>query len=139
VKKSRLICEYIVYTLVIFIQRISQSLRHAFEMSQQNVYVNGAGSRDVPRGDIGRLCNCGDGNCWREWSAVGLISIDLSLLKLIELLSWAASGPVTTGCYVYVGLKLESEFPVQDLKSGQGGLLQVCMEGIGLLFANTKV
>jgi len=37
------------------------------------------------------------------------------------------------------GLKLESEFPVQDLKSGQGGLLQVCMEGIGLLFANTKV
>ena len=40
---------------------------------------------------------------------------------------------------VCVGLKLESEFPVQDLKSGQGGLLQVCMEGIGLLFANTKV
>jgi len=36
------------------------------------------------------------------------------------------------------GLKLDSEFPVQDLKSGQGGLLQVCMEGIGLLFANSK-
>ena len=40
---------------------------------------------------------------------------------------------------ICLGLKLESEFPVQDLKSGQGGLLQVCMEGIGLLFANTKV
>jgi len=42
-------------------------------------------------------------------------------------------------CCPFAGLKLESEFPVQDLKSGQGGLLQVCMEGIGLLFANTKV
>ena len=43
------------------------------------------------------------------------------------------------GVFLCPGLKLESEFPVQDLKSGQGGLLQVCMEGIGLLFANTKV
>ena len=42
-------------------------------------------------------------------------------------------------CFCGAGLKLESEFPVQDLRSGQGGLLQVCMEGIGLLFANTKV
>lgn len=41
--------------------------------------------------------------------------------------------------YIVTGLKLDSEFPVQDLKTGQGGLLQVCMEGIGLLFANSKV
>lgn len=25
------------------------------------------------------------------------------------------------------------------MKSGEGGLLQVCMEGVGLLFANSKV
>lgn len=31
------------------------------------------------------------------------------------------------------------EFPVQDMKTGEGGLLQVCMEGVGLLFANSKV
>lgn len=37
------------------------------------------------------------------------------------------------------GPELGGEFPVQDLKSGQGGLLQVCMEGIGLLLANSKV
>jgi hypothetical protein len=37
------------------------------------------------------------------------------------------------------GQQLGGEFPVQDLKTGQGGLLQVCMEGIGLLFANNKV
>ncbi|XP_074660769.1 MAP kinase-activating death domain protein-like [Tubulanus polymorphus] len=34
--------------------------------------------------------------------------------------------------------ELGGEFPVQDIKTGQGGLLQVCMEGIGLLFANSK-
>ena len=35
--------------------------------------------------------------------------------------------------------ELGGEFPVQDLVTNQGGLLQVCMEGIGLLFANSKV
>jgi hypothetical protein len=35
--------------------------------------------------------------------------------------------------------ELGGEFPVQDMKTGQGGLLQVCMEGIGLLLANSKV
>ncbi|CAG0888292.1 unnamed protein product [Cyprideis torosa] len=36
------------------------------------------------------------------------------------------------------GQELGGEFPVQDLKTGEGGLLQVCMEGVGLLFANSK-
>ncbi|KAG1661537.1 MAP kinase-activating death domain protein [Nymphon striatum] len=35
--------------------------------------------------------------------------------------------------------ELGGEFPVQDMKTGEGGLLQVCMEGVGLLFANRKV
>ena len=38
-----------------------------------------------------------------------------------------------------LGPDLGGEFPIQDLKTGEGGLLQVCMEGIGLLFANSKV
>ena len=42
-------------------------------------------------------------------------------------------------CVLCLGRELGGEFPVQDLKSSQGGLLQVCMEGIGLLFANNKV
>ena len=37
------------------------------------------------------------------------------------------------------GMELGGEFPVQDLQSGEGGLLQVCMEGVGLLFASSKV
>ncbi|KAL0268470.1 UNVERIFIED_CONTAM: hypothetical protein PYX00_010400 [Menopon gallinae] len=35
--------------------------------------------------------------------------------------------------------ELGGEFPVQDLKTNEGGLLQVCMEGVGLLFANSKL
>lgn len=35
--------------------------------------------------------------------------------------------------------ELGGEFPVQDMATGEGGLLQVCLEGVGLLFANSKV
>lgn len=38
-----------------------------------------------------------------------------------------------------VNMELGGEFPVEDLNTGEGGLLQVCMEGVGLLFANSKV
>lgn len=34
---------------------------------------------------------------------------------------------------------LGGEFPVQDCTTGEGGLLQVCLEGVGLLFATSKV
>ena len=43
------------------------------------------------------------------------------------------------GAGVTPGLELGGEFPVQDMKTGEGGLLQVCMEGVGLLFATSKV
>ncbi|KAG9510561.1 MAP kinase-activating death domain protein [Fragariocoptes setiger] len=36
------------------------------------------------------------------------------------------------------GTELGGEFPVQDMTSGEGGILQVCMEGVGLLFATSK-
>lgn len=37
------------------------------------------------------------------------------------------------------GPELGGEFPVQDMMTGEGGLLQVCLEGVGLLFVNSKV
>lgn len=37
------------------------------------------------------------------------------------------------------GTDLGGEFPVEDMATGQCGLLQVCLEGVGLLFANSKV
>ncbi|XP_074603461.1 rab3 GDP-GTP exchange factor isoform X2 [Brevipalpus obovatus] len=43
-----------------------------------------------------------------------------------------------SGAGVLPGTELGGEFPVQDMKTGEGGLLQVCMEGIGLLFAYSK-
>ncbi|XP_070565661.1 MAP kinase-activating death domain protein-like isoform X2 [Ptychodera flava] len=36
------------------------------------------------------------------------------------------------------GNELGGEFPIQDVKTGEGGLLQVTLEGIGLKFAHTK-
>ncbi|XP_038111583.1 MAP kinase-activating death domain protein isoform X3 [Culex quinquefasciatus] len=36
------------------------------------------------------------------------------------------------------GPELGGEFPVQDLNTGEGGLMQICLEGVGLLFANSK-
>ena len=38
-----------------------------------------------------------------------------------------------------LGPDLGGEFPIQDVVSGEGGLLQVCMEGIGLVFSDNKV
>ncbi|KAL4104662.1 hypothetical protein QTP88_019944 [Uroleucon formosanum] len=37
------------------------------------------------------------------------------------------------------GVELGGEFPVKDMATGEGGILQVCMEGVGLLFADSKV
>ncbi|XP_055600915.1 MAP kinase-activating death domain protein isoform X2 [Uranotaenia lowii] len=36
------------------------------------------------------------------------------------------------------GPELGGEFPVQDQNTGEGGLMQICLEGVGLLFANSK-
>lgn len=40
---------------------------------------------------------------------------------------------------LHTGPDLGGEFPIQDVVSGEGGLLQVCMEGIGLVFSDNKV
>ena len=48
---------------------------------------------------------------------------------------------MTNGDYLFdvVEPELGGEFPIQDVKSGQGGLLQVTMEGVGLKFSQSKV
>lgn len=38
-----------------------------------------------------------------------------------------------------VGPELGGEFPVQDMKTGEGGLLQVTLEGINLKFMHSQV
>jgi hypothetical protein len=37
------------------------------------------------------------------------------------------------------GQELGGEFPIKDVNTGEGGILQVCLEGICLTFENDKV
>ncbi len=46
---------------------------------------------------------------------------------------------VAQGQHLGQTVELGGEFPVKDINTGEGGLLQVCMEGIGLLFSGSKV
>ena len=39
----------------------------------------------------------------------------------------------------FLGGELGGEFPIKDVNTGEGGLLQVCVEGICLTFENNKV
>lgn len=44
-----------------------------------------------------------------------------------------------TTCSLTAGPELGGEFPVQDMKTGEGGLLQVTLEGINLKFMHNQV
>ena len=59
--------------------------------------------------------------------------------QLYAAIKEAMERAASRGSTPLLGTDLGGEFPVEDLKTGQGGLLQVCMEGVGLLFANSKV
>jgi len=59
--------------------------------------------------------------------------------QLYQAIKEAMERAAARGSTPIPGTDLGGEFPVEDLKTGQGGLLQVCMEGVGLLFANSKV
>ena len=38
-----------------------------------------------------------------------------------------------------LGQELGGEFPIKDVNTGEGGILEVCLEGICLIFENDKV
>ncbi len=42
-------------------------------------------------------------------------------------------------CCCCKGQELGGEFPIKDVNTGEGGILQVCLEGICLTFENDKV
>jgi hypothetical protein len=68
-----------------------------------------------------------------------LIPLCLQCKELYYAIKEAMEQAAARGSGVLAGLELGGEFPVQDMRTGEGGLLQVCMEGVGLLFANSKV
>jgi len=63
----------------------------------------------------------------------------LQCKELYYAIKEAMEQAAARGSGMLAGLELGGEFPVQDMRTGEGGLLQVCMEGVGLLFANSKV
>jgi ribosomal protein S5 len=63
----------------------------------------------------------------------------LQCKELYYAIKEAMERAAAQGSGVLAGLELGGEFPVQDMRTGEGGLLQVCMEGVGLIFANSKV
>jgi hypothetical protein len=67
------------------------------------------------------------------------LSSCLQCKELYYAIKEAMERAAARGSGVLAGLELGGEFPVQDMRTGEGGLLQVCMEGVGLLFANSKV
>lgn len=50
-----------------------------------------------------------------------------------------ASWYLSTHVLLPSGPELGGEFPVQDMKTGEGGLLQVTLEGINLKFMHSQV
>ena len=40
---------------------------------------------------------------------------------------------------LFIGQELGGEFPIKDVNTGEGGILEVCLEGICLIFENDKV
>lgn len=38
----------------------------------------------------------------------------------------------------FTGQELGGEFPIKDVNTGEGGILEVCLEGICLIFENDK-
>lgn len=47
--------------------------------------------------------------------------------------------PMRRRSWVSAGQELGGEFPIKDVNTGEGGILQVCLEGICLTFENDKV
>ncbi|XP_065219142.1 MAP kinase-activating death domain protein isoform X5 [Planococcus citri] len=58
--------------------------------------------------------------------------------QLYYCIKSAMERAVAQGQHLGQTVELGGEFPVKDINTGEGGLLQVCMEGVGLLFSGSK-
>ena len=66
----------------------------------------------------------------------------IKLLKTSRISNYAIIVlALSTSAYICPNLisELGGEFPIEELHTGEGGLLRVCMEGVRLLFAQRKV
>ena len=75
-----------------------------------------------------RGCKLNYSSTLNPFKTLNVINVGFIFLCSLVKLVWCRSGP-----------ELGGEFPVQDMKTGEGGLLQVTLEGINLKFMHSQV
>uniref|UniRef100_A0AAR2KV71 MAP kinase-activating death domain protein n=1 Tax=Pygocentrus nattereri TaxID=42514 RepID=A0AAR2KV71_PYGNA len=150
-------------------QEINEVLDRLAQLSGRELPIRPSGSRHIKKqtfvvhagtdttGDIFFMEVCDDcivlrsniGTVYERWWYEKLINMTYCP-KTKVLCLWRRNGQETQlnkfytkkflmGHFLCVGPELGGEFPVQDMKTGEGGLLQVTLEGINLKFMHSQV
>uniref|UniRef100_A0A8C9TIE4 MAP kinase-activating death domain protein n=1 Tax=Scleropages formosus TaxID=113540 RepID=A0A8C9TIE4_SCLFO len=142
-------------------QEINEVLDQLSELSGRELSIRPSGSRHIKKqtfvvhagtdttGDIFFMEVCDDcivlrssiGTVYERWWYEKLINMTYCP-KTKVLCLWRRNGQETQLNKFYtkkVSPELGGEFPVQDMKTGEGGLLQVTLEGINLKFMQSQV
>uniref|UniRef100_A0A673M507 MAP kinase-activating death domain protein n=1 Tax=Sinocyclocheilus rhinocerous TaxID=307959 RepID=A0A673M507_9TELE len=138
-------------------QEINEVLDRLAHLSGRELLIRPSGSRHIKKqtfvvhagtdttGDIFFMEVCDDcivlrsniGTVYERWWYEKLINMTYCP-KTKVLCLWRRNGQETQLNKFYTK-KLGGEFPVQDMKTGEGGLLQVTLEGINLKFMHSQV
>uniref|UniRef100_A0A671T6V7 MAP kinase-activating death domain protein n=1 Tax=Sinocyclocheilus anshuiensis TaxID=1608454 RepID=A0A671T6V7_9TELE len=138
-------------------QEINEVLDRLAHLSGRELPIRPSGSRHIKKqtfvvhagtdttGDIFFMEVCDDcivlrsniGTVYERWWYEKLINMTYCP-KTKVLCLWRRNGQETQLNKFYTK-KLGGEFPVQDMKTGEGGLLQVTLEGINLKFMHSQV
>uniref|UniRef100_A0A8C1L7Y7 MAP kinase-activating death domain protein n=1 Tax=Cyprinus carpio TaxID=7962 RepID=A0A8C1L7Y7_CYPCA len=138
-------------------QEVNEVLDRLAHLSGRELPIRPSGSRHIKKqtfvvhagtdttGDIFFMEVCDDcivlrsniGTVYERWWYEKLINMTYCP-KTKVLCLWRRNGQETQLNKFYTK-KLGGEFPVQDMKTGEGGLLQVTLEGINLKFMHSQV
>uniref|UniRef100_A0A8C6RDU8 MAP kinase-activating death domain protein n=1 Tax=Nannospalax galili TaxID=1026970 RepID=A0A8C6RDU8_NANGA len=153
---------------LVYSQQINEVLDQLTNLNGRDLSIRSSGSRHMKKqtfvvhagtdtnGDIFFMEVCDDcvvlrsniGTVYERWWYEKLINMTYCP-KTKVLCLWRRNGSETqlnkfytkklTTSSLTTGPELGGEFPVQDMKTGEGGLLQVTLEGINLKFMHNQV
>nr|KAF6438165.1 MAP kinase activating death domain [Molossus molossus] len=148
---------------LVYSQQINEVLDQLTNLNGRDLSIRSSGSRHMKKqtfvvhagtdtnGDIFFMEVCDDcvvlrsniGTVYERWWYEKLINMTYCP-KTKVLCLWRRNGSETQLNKFYTkkvpwGPELGGEFPVQDMKTGEGGLLQVTLEGINLKFMHNQV
>ncbi|KAF6333517.1 MAP kinase activating death domain [Rhinolophus ferrumequinum] len=154
---------------LVYSQQINEVLDQLTDLNGRDLSIRSSGSRHIKKqtfvvhagtdtnGDIFFMEVCDDcvvlrsniGTVYERWWYEKLINMTYCP-KTKVLCLWRRNGSETQLNKFYtkkvprnsglgLGPELGGEFPVQDMKTGEGGLLQVTLEGINLKFMHNQV